>query len=61
VGQKAAEQRRPLARAVGQDLRHQAAVEWVPNAADQLLKSDPERVDALIERWLIAADRLPNV
>jgi len=42
-------------------VRHQAAVEWVPNAADQLLKSDPERVDALIERWLIAADRLPNV
>ena len=42
-------------------VRHQEAVEWVPNAADQLLKSDPERADALIERWLIDADGLPNV
>jgi ATP-dependent DNA helicase RecG len=42
-------------------VRHQAAVDRVPNVADQLLKSDPERADALIERWLIDADGLSNV
>ena len=42
-------------------VRHQAAVDWVPNAADQLLKSDPERADALIKRWLLAVDGLHNV
>jgi len=42
-------------------VRHQAAVEWVPNAADQLLKIDPERADALIRRWVRVADGLSYV
>jgi len=42
-------------------VRHQTVFEWVPNAADQLLKIDPERADALIRRWVRVADGLSYV
>ena len=43
MGQKAAEQRRPLARAVGQNLRHQAAVVVV----DDRLRHSPEEGEGM--------------
>ena len=42
-------------------VRHQTVFEWVTNGADQLLKIDPERGDALIRRWVRVADGLSYV